>query len=389
MLTISRQTAQRFLYKFKVEPVYGNALQLLKSLEAIQLDPVSIVERNHHLTASLRLSNYESSQLESLLQNGQAVEYMAQAACLLPIDDYPLFADIRTSFALQLQQDLDRYKESTSTILSRLENEGPLASTAFTSVKKVRGGWDTDAMTTKETSHVLQLLFYTGDIQVVKRIGATRFFARTADVIPQSLRIQENDMSKQERTNLLIMKYARAYRLFSSDDPRYGWQKLGAARRKELHKNAIDTHAFTPVSIEGVKRPYAVLTSDVDYLLNCSEEPIESIEFLSPLDPLLWSRERIEDLYSFIYRWEIYTPASKRKIGPYGMPILWNGELIGQLSSYHDRSNKQLVVQQVYLNQKLPRTPDNQANLWKALQLFAERIGAAQVHWDTKINSLD
>ncbi|WP_204465886.1 DNA glycosylase AlkZ-like family protein [Shouchella xiaoxiensis] len=257
-----------------------------------------------------------------LLKEGHAFEYIAQAACLLPLTDYPLFADIRHHFSLRYKEELNRYKESTSTILSRLENEGPLASAAFTSLKKVKGGWDTDLLTTKETSHVLQLLFYTGDIQIVNRIGATRYFARTADVIPHSIRHQENDMSMDERAQQLLVKYARAYRLFSSDDPRYGWQRLTASQRKQFHQRNIDSNLFTSVTIEGVKRPYAILTNDLDSLLSHSRELEPSIQFLSPLDPFLWRRERIEDLYSFVYRWEIYTPASKRKIGPYGMPIL-------------------------------------------------------------------
>lgn len=125
-----------FYIRKKIAPLYKNTLQLLSELEAIQLDPVSIVDKNHHLTASLRIPHYKPSQLELLLKEGHAFEYIAQAACLLPLTDYPLFADIRHHFSLRYKEELHRYKESTSTILSRLENEGPLASAAFTSLKK-------------------------------------------------------------------------------------------------------------------------------------------------------------------------------------------------------------------------------------------------------------
>ena len=46
-----------------------------------------------------------------------------------------------------------------------------------------------------------------------------------------------------------------------------------------------------------------------------------AVALLSPLDPLIHDRKRLEALYGFHYRWEIYTPEKRRVYGPYVMPI--------------------------------------------------------------------
>ncbi|WP_169871171.1 DNA glycosylase AlkZ-like family protein [Shouchella patagoniensis] len=379
MIKISKQTAKSFLHQKLIKPKFNSAIELLKGLEAIQIDPVAIIERNHQLTASLRMPSYSSDSLEQVLSDGEAFEYYAQAACLLPVTDYPLFADVRQQFTNKLSKELFHLSDVINVILSRLANEGPLPSSAFASTKRVQGGWDTKTPTTKESSHALQLLFYTGKIQVVQRKGSLRFFSRTEDSIPSDLLLEEQFSSPGERAIELQLKYARAYRLFSHDDPRYGWQKHPAQRRKQLHQQAIDCNQFTEVLIEGIKRPYTILTEDIDMLLSAENDQPTGIEFLSPLDPLLWRRERLMDVYNFYYRWEIYVPESKRAVGPYGMPILWDGELIGQISPYFERSKKMLWIHNIVLNQGFQQNRNTKRKLDDALHALAIRVGATSI----------
>lgn len=56
----------------------------------MQLDPVSVVERNQHLVLGARLRGYRPDMLEALLERGAVFEYVANAACVLPMEDYPL-----------------------------------------------------------------------------------------------------------------------------------------------------------------------------------------------------------------------------------------------------------------------------------------------------------
>ena len=53
------------------------------------------------------------------------------------------------------------------------------------------------------------------------------------------------------------------------------------------------------------------------------------VRLLAPFDPLVWDRRRFEMLWGWAYRFEAYTPASKRKLGYYALPLLWRDRVIG------------------------------------------------------------
>jgi uncharacterized protein YcaQ len=58
-------------------------------------------------------------------------------------------------------------------------------------------------------------------------------------------------------------------------------------------------------------------------------EPEEYVRLLTPFDPLVWDRNRFELLWGWTYRFEAYTPAPKRKLGYYALPLLWRDQIIG------------------------------------------------------------
>lgn len=58
---------------------------------------------------------------------------------------------------------------------------------------------------------------------------------------------------------------------------------------------------------------------------------------LSPLDNLLWSRQRLEDLWGLRYRWEIYHTQHKRTTSPYAMVLVADDRLLGQVAVQSDR----------------------------------------------------
>ena len=55
----------------------------------------------------------------------------------------------------------------------------------------------------------------------------------------------------------------------------------------------------------------------------------DSVRLLTPFDPLVWDRDRFELLWGWVYRFEAYTPAAKRKLGYYALPLLWRDRVIG------------------------------------------------------------
>jgi uncharacterized protein len=57
--------------------------------------------------------------------------------------------------------------------------------------------------------------------------------------------------------------------------------------------------------------------------------PPQTVRLLAPFDPVVWDRRRFEYLWGWAYRFEAYTPASKRVRGYYALPLLWHAQVIG------------------------------------------------------------
>lgn len=48
----------------------------------------------------------------------------------------------------------------------------------------------------------------------------------------------------------------------------------------------------------------------------------DEVRLLSPFDPVVWDRARFERFFGWPYRFEAYTPAARRKLGYYALPLL-------------------------------------------------------------------
>ena len=58
-------------------------------------------------------------------------------------------------------------------------------------------------------------------------------------------------------------------------------------------------------------------------------KPDDQVRLLTPFDPLVWDRRRFQLLWGWAYRFEAYTPAPRRKLGYYALPLLWRDRVIG------------------------------------------------------------
>lgn len=63
------------------------------------------------------------------------------------------------------------------------------------------------------------------------------------------------------------------------------------------------------------------------------EPPPHRVRILAPFDPLVWDRRRFEHLWNWTYRFEAYTPAPKRELGYYAMPLLWRDQIVGWVNA--------------------------------------------------------
>jgi uncharacterized protein YcaQ len=363
-----------------------NVMKMIRKLECVQIDPIAAVERNQHLVLFSRIPGYEPGLLNQLLCQGKLFEYWANAACIIPMEDYPIFEPTRKRLQNNLQDELDKLGPVVKNVLERLEVEGPLPSRAFRSTQRVHGYWDNKQPKTKATSLALNLLLDVGTIRVVRREGSERFFDLTHKTVPMELLNKAKAMDETEASEALLEKYLRAYRVFELSDSRFGWQRMSALERRKAIMQRVENGTVVPLQIEDVRREYYILAEDLDRLQDHERTvredllPLgEPIRFLPPLDNLLWRRERIADFFNFTYKWEIYTPKEKRRYGYYAMPILAGDRLIGRIDPRLDREHNQLNICLLQIEPEVTLTPQLQENLSLALHSFAHIHGVDQI----------
>ena len=105
------------------------------------------------------------------------------------------------------------------------------------------------------------------------------------------------------------------------------------------------------------------------------------VTFLAPLDPLLWDRRLLRDLFRFEYSWEVYTPAAKRKHGYYVLPILYGDRLVGRVEPRMDRAASVLTVAGLWLEAGFRPERRFRAAFDEALEAHRQLAGADRLKW--------
>ena len=104
-------------------------------------------------------------------------------------------------------------------------------------------------------------------------------------------------------------------------------------------------------------------------------EPDDAVRLLAPFDPVVWDRLRFEVFWGWAYRFEAYTPAARRKLGHYALPLLWRGMVIGwgNVALHQGRLQPQFG----FVSGRAPDSPSFRASLDDELQRLCEFLDAA------------
>jgi hypothetical protein len=118
--------------------------------------------------------------------------------------------------------------------------------------------------------------------------------------------------------------------------------RLPISAVRPLLEEMADDGVVDRVNVEGWKHP---TYSHPEVKL---PRRIDARALVSPFDAVMWERDRIERLFGFRYRIEIYVPKPKRVFGYYVLPFLLGDRYVARVDLKADRAGSRLLVQSAF-----------------------------------------
>jgi len=349
---ISKEVIRRFLCLkqrlFEEKRGKEETLEAIKQLECVQVDPIKVVHRNHHLVLYNRVADYTPYYLEKLLYEDRSIfEYWCNEKSIIPIEDFKYFryrmqnpSQFHSPFYERIKAQRKELKSEISYVLAEIRNCGALSSKEFEQKGKIKG---------KLATKILNLLWDCSELIIHHIEGNRRYYDLTERVLPSEI-LDEEVPSKEDYVRFMIEKYMKAYRLIDTRDWRFGWLPLKVSERKDIVEEMVKVKKLCLVKVEGIKHSYYVLEEDLSLLENSEMLKVdERAYFIAPLDNLLWNRKMVSEVFEFNYSWEVYKIPEKRVYGYYVMPILYGTSFIGRLDPMFDRRNEKMIIHSLYL----------------------------------------
>jgi uncharacterized protein YcaQ len=312
---------------------------VLRGLGAVQLDTISVLARSHELVPYARLGAVGRPAVEAAYwaptgAAAVAFEYWSHAACLLPIESWPLYAAVRRQLAARQHPRRRMGAASRAAVLAALRDRGPLTATELGGAKRGGVWWDWS-----DVKIAAEDLFRWGDVVVTRRVGWRRVYDLPSRAIPSSL--LEVSLSDAECLRLLIEAAGAALGVATAADlARYFSTPFSLATARAV---ALES-ALVPVTVEGWGPAFASPAALA--ALSAGSVPSRSrTTMLSPFDSLVWHRERMERIFGMRHRLEAYTPKERREYGYFAMPVLAGGRLVARVDPA--REGRTFVARQV------------------------------------------
>ena len=353
------------------------ALGVLRRFGYLQLDTVSVAgARTHSIVLLSRLPAARAELGESLLRPGEPLfEYWGHEASWLPIELYPAFEFRRRHLEVHpwWPSLLADHPGLTDAIVERIEREGPLRSTDFEG-PRVGKDW-----TVKLSKVAVSTLWLSGVLAVRERTNFQRTFDLAERVIPEEWRRRPLPLPEALRVLLLRALAGHGWATRGTLAATWRLKKMGPeidralaelCEAGEIVPCALEDHQGR---VEGWARPRDLEL--VERLEAARLAPDRGV-LLSPFDPILWDRARVERLLGFHQVLEIYKPKKERLYGYYCMPVLAGDRLVARVDLKAHRKEGRLETLAIH-REELPRRSRSaaEAAIASALARYARGVG--------------
>jgi uncharacterized protein len=318
--------------------------RLISRIQVLQLDSVSVAVRAHYAPIFSRLGPYDRDVLDRAAWSHSAkaprllVEYWAHEAALMAVEDWPLLRWRMRQYSQGRwgTEIVAKNPQLIDDVLAAVAELGP--STAgqieahLESEPRGRKGpwWDRS-----DTKWVAEALFASGALTTATRVGFARHYDLAERVLPPEVLAREVD--DDEAVRELTLRAAGALGVATEADIR-DYFRLAAGQVKPALSRLVAEGELEPVEVAGWTAPAYLRTGQT------VPRSDRGTALLCPFDPLIFFRPRVERLFDFHYRIEIYTPAPKRQFGYYVWPFLLDGELVGRVDIKAERARDALHV---------------------------------------------
>jgi uncharacterized protein len=361
-----------------------SVLRVVRELGSVQFDPLEVTgARNDDLVLAARIRNYRRSWMERWLygrpEERQLFEAYNKSLNVLPVEELPVH---RVDWESWRNRDgayqglLTRHPKVAARILETLRRNGPMPGSAFVERGGDRIHWGWGPVTIPRA--MLYALFRTGQIGIARRMGNVKVYDRMEALFPPAL-LQARLPEVEVRRHQLLSRF-RGMGLLGLRAGAEIWSgTVPAAERVRITEGLVADGSLRRVRIAGVRERF-MLASDAPFLRGRRPRPAE-VALLAPLDPFVWDRELLRQLFDFDYVWEVYTPVAKRKHGYYVLPLLYGDALVGRIEPRLDRKASVLRVPRPRMERRMRRSErlDFEQALDRALRAHQRLAGAAHI----------
>ncbi len=315
---------------------------MLKSLGVLQLDFVNVLTPAHFLVVFSRLGAYERSAFEKFVYTGgEYTEQWAHEASLVPADTWPLFEHRRSAYRMHKRNPLRQLRNRRAylnAVLEQVRSDGAVTAQDLPQLPVPRrraGDWHRSL-----PRWALEYHFGRGSLAVAGRLpNFQRCYDLPERVLPRAVIDLSVDRAAAERE--LLRRAARSLGIATLNDLA-DYYRMSTRNAKPRLRELTEEGTLLQVEVEGWRVP-AYLAAGARF-----PRSIPGASLMSPFDPTLWFRPRVERVFGFHYRIEIYVPAAQRKWGYYVLPFRVGNEIVARVDVKADRAARTLRVLAAY-----------------------------------------
>ena len=343
--------------------------QAIRALTCVQLDSITAVERSHRITLGARVGEYPRETVSRLLGQGRIFEYWAHEACLIPVEEWPLFRSVMRRHHPWRGDVLGQHPELAEEVRAAVRERGPITSRDFDG-KGGGGMWNW-----KPAKVVLEALWNSGEIVIAGRVsGFQRRYDLAERVIPREI-LDAPEPDEATRLRELVLRAVRARGVLTEPGIVEHWRlRGGAARIKPAVDELVRDGLLERLRVED-GGPDVVVPARVE--LDVPRPTASTL--LSPFDNLLWDRPFARRALGFDHLIEVYKPAPQRRYGYYVLPLLWRDRIVARADLKTERREGALVVKAFHVETGVRRSAALDDAFERALDRLRRTIGLDHV----------